>query len=464
MNRSITFLFAGLLFGGSALAQPDLKPSLVYPGDYFPIGSHSFDVLMQNVGSTTVPLNGYKICWQVNNGIVNEALPISPTYGIAPNMPQVRVYGNFMASFPAAGIYKLKVWTRTVSLTDANNSNDTVVKTVKVLPYVPVKNVLMEVFKHQACCPCVEAACYEDSVVSKKSNYAMANIYTPTTDVLYNAEGSTVDSAWNFGHPAILFDRFTFPHASSIQRPVTSFNNSDIVRDMNERDRYFVPLEVSFQSATFNMSTRELKIKVRAKAYDTLQGDMRFNLYLTEDSVKAWQACATPNPNDYYHHHVVRKMCGGPWGLSGSLPNVIYPLQEFTHQFSYIIPTSYNINRMDLIGLVQQYNTDKNKRIILNSNKIDLKSSLTLSTGSVNLSEGEIVVYPNPATNTLFIDSKTGGKLSIVIYEATGKEVMRMNMDTREKAINISKLSSGTYLLMISDGSQIVKRASFIRQ
>lgn len=462
MKLPITNLLAGVLLSGSCLAQADLKPTLVYPGDYFPTGNHTFDVLVQNVGNATVPWNGFKIGWQVNNGTISEVLPATPTYGLGANSPVTRSTGNFSASFPSPGTYKLKVWTRTLTVTDANHANDTFVKTVEVLPYVPPKNVLMEVFKHQACCPCIEAACYEDSVVSQKANYAIANIYTVKSDVLYNAEGRVPDSVWAFGHPAILFDRFIFPHRTSVQRPVSTVNNIDVVNDMHERERYFSPLRVSFHASSFNTTTRELKVKLKARVYDTLSGDLRFNLYLTEDSIVAWQGCATPDPNNYIHRHVVRKMCGGGWGQSGSLPATLYPGQDYLYEFVYTVPTAYKTNRIELIGLVQQYHNDLGKRFVLNSEKIGFNQSLTLSAGKP-VAADDISVYPNPVTDQVFITNSNGKTLTINLLTIDGKELRRTTVTTKS-TLDMSNLPTGSYLLRIADEQSVIKTTTLIKQ
>jgi len=463
MKLSIT-LFAAMACHIISFAQADLTPTLVYPGDYFPVGSHKFDLLMKNNGPTVVPMNGYKIGWQLNNGPITEALPVAPTYGIASSIPPVRVRGNFVVTFSAAGTYQLKVWTRTLTLTDANHANDTLVKTIKVLPYVPNKNVLMEVFKHQACCPCLDAAAYEDSVVSLKANYAIANIYTPPTDVISNPDGKIVDDVWQFAHPAILFDRFTFPHTSDIERPVTSFNNTDLVDDMGERDRYYTPIQVSFHAATFNAGTRLLKVKLKAKAYDALSGDMRFNLYLTEDSVQAWQGCATPNANNYYHRHVLRHMFGGPWGQAGSIPAALTANQEVYYEFSYTLPANYNLGRLEMIGLVQRYDADSSKRVILNSEKMSFGNALTLGVAEATANNSDILVYPNPVTDKLTISNNSSKVQTAILNDVAGKRIFSRMLNPGNHTIDMSMLPPGNYELTIKSGNDHVKTMKLIKK
>lgn len=450
MRLSTTLLLAFICNLG-ANAQADLTPTLVFPGSYFPVGTHTFDVMMKNVGTTTVPMNGYKICWQLNNGPVTESLAATPTYGIASNMQIVRITGNFSVSFPSPATYKLKVWTKTLSVTDGNHANDTFVKTVKVLPYVPPKNVLMEVFKHQACCPCIGAAEYEDSVVSSKANYAVVNIYTPPTDDIYNAEGSAVNAVFNLAHPAFFFDRYKFVYANSLDRNIYLMNGSDYLEDMNERDRYFEPVEVSFFSSSYDATARLLKVKLKARFYDTVTGDLRFNLYVTEDSVQAWQGCAVPDPYQYYHKHVLRKMCGGSWGQQGSIPATVLPGQDKFYEFTYTIPATYKLNHLDVIGLVQRYDADSTQRTILNSVKASFNNVLTLGSDGITNRNIELRVFPNPVGDFVFVELPNDTKETEVhVVSADGKIVVaRRIMNGAKNKVDVSFLPPGIYSLVV---------------
>jgi hypothetical protein len=452
MKISLCFLTVILLSGGSVFAQADLKPLLVFPADYLPTGTHTFDVMVQNIGSTTVQVGGHKIGWQVNDGPVTEATPTAPLYPLAANMPQAaRVRGNFSVTLSIPGTYKLKVWTRTTSLQDANLVNDTIVKTVKVLPYTPIKNVLLEVFKHQACCPCLPAAHYEDTVIAPLPTYAIANIYTPATDVLlYNADGSAVNALYNLAHPAVFFDRYKFPYAYKLDRSFYTMGSDYQLEDMWEREKYYSPIEVSFTSANFNTTSRELKVKIKAKFYDTVSGDYRFNLYVTEDSVKAWQGCALPDPYDYYHMRVLRHMSGGPWGDAASLGSIQYPGDVKYYEMTYTVPANFKTSQMNLIGMVQHYDADKNNRSIANSAQMRLTNALTLGVNELSQAFADIQVYPNPVQHKLII--KSGGVTGFTSAELTdinGKLIKTVNIRQAETIVDMSCLPSGMYTLTL---------------
>ena len=456
MKITLTFLIATLLWSGSVFGQADLKPLLIFPVDYLPTGTHTFDVMVQNIGSTTVPVGGHKIGWQINNGPVTEATPTAPLYPLAANMAQgARVRGNFSILLSTPGTYKLKVWTRTTILPDANLVNDTLVKTVKVLPYTPVKNVLMEVFKHQACCPCLPAAHYEDTVIAPLPNYAIANIYTPVTDVLlYNADGSTVNALYNLAHPAVFFDRYKFPYAYDLDRGFYTMGTDYQLEDMWEREKYYSPVEVSFTSASFNALSRELKVKIKATFYDTVSGDYRFNLYVTEDSVKAWQGCALPDPYDYYHMRVLRHMAGGPWGDAASLGNIQYPGDVRFYEMTYTVPAGYQTSQMNLIGMVQHYDADQNNRSMLNSAQMRLANALTLPVKDLAETLEDIRLYPNPVHDKFTIDLGNVSKdTRAELTDVHGKLVKSIVIRQTETSVDVSQLPAGVYNVTIYGSS-----------
>jgi hypothetical protein len=449
--KSIALLISALVINLFASAQADLKPVEVYPVDYLPIGTHSFDVTVLNIGTTTV--TSFKICWRINNGPVTEATPTAPTYPLAGNMMNpARTRGNFTISFTATGTYKLKVWTKTVSVPDNNNTNDTIVKTVKVMNNLPVKNVLMEVFKHQACCPCFPAANYEDTAVAPLANYFIANIYTSSTDVIYNKDGDTVNDVYGLAHPNVFFDRYKFPHAYTLERGFYTLNNDYFLTDMHEREKYYEPVSVTFSSGSYNSTTRLLKVKLKAKFYDTVAGDLRFNLYLTEDSIKAWQGCAIPDPYDYYHMRVLRVMLGGPWGLAGAIPSVVYPGDEKFYEFSYTVPATYNISRINLIGFMQNFNTDPQKRKVHNSSRIAFNNIGSLSVSNpLALDQAEI--FPNPVTDFVEVNipKSPTAHYTAELYDLNGKLLRKELVNASRFRIDMKEIIPGNYLLRIYD-------------
>ena len=75
-----------------------------------------------------------------------------------------------------------------------------------------------------------------------------------------------------------------------------------------------------------------------------------------------------------------------------------------------------------------------------------------LATGEVAAENKKVVLYPNPAKET--VNFKNADKIkSVDIFESTGRKIRTVKMDGKE--MNVSDLKSGNYYLEISlkDGS-----------
>lgn len=79
-------------------------------------------------------------------------------------------------------------------------------------------------------------------------------------------------------------------------------------------------------------------------------------------------------------------------------------------------------------------------------------SSSTLATANTN--KKEISVYPNPVKETLNIGAAASDKVSVVIYDLTGKMV---KTSTATK-INVSNLPKGSYIVEITTGNTTVSK------
>jgi hypothetical protein len=69
-----------------------------------------------------------------------------------------------------------------------------------------------------------------------------------------------------------------------------------------------------------------------------------------------------------------------------------------------------------------------------------------LSVSSIGTSNGNISVYPNPATDKLTIEN-AGVGTSLEVYDVVGKLMLRTKLESAKEQIDISHLSPGMYLL-----------------
>ncbi|MBU2652156.1 MAG: T9SS type A sorting domain-containing protein [Bacteroidetes bacterium] len=68
---------------------------------------------------------------------------------------------------------------------------------------------------------------------------------------------------------------------------------------------------------------------------------------------------------------------------------------------------------------------------------------------------GSFIAYPNPVTDYLFIScDQEVGNASVSILNTHSQEVYHDHMDRQSKSFNVSHLSSGLYLLRLSNGHE----------
>ena len=76
----------------------------------------------------------------------------------------------------------------------------------------------------------------------------------------------------------------------------------------------------------------------------------------------------------------------------------------------------------------------------------------------------EISFYPNPVTNVMYIENKTGIQ-EIRIHNLLGQEVVRMRLDNRRSyQLNIGHLEKGIYILSVFGEKSFKGTAKFIKQ
>jgi len=443
-------------------AQADLAIVNIYPLDRTVPGTYHFYLTAQNLGAAG---SAYTIYWQLDNGAINNVTPTNPpSISAGPTIPMLLDDPGFTLTLSSVGIHTFKVWIKATSTNDINHANDTLTKTIKVYSYLPPKNIVLEIYKHKDCGPCYPAAEYEDSVLAFKPNYSIVNIFPFSVDGdLYNADGEQYQDSFSFPHPAPVFDRFKFPFYPDIQTSFFATSNSYFLQGLGLRDNDFQPIEVSFKQVTYDAATQLLKVKLQAQFYDTLQGDLRFNLYITEDSLLGYQALA-PDPNNYYHKHVLRMMAGGTWGAQGSIPATVYTGNSEQYEFQVTVPASWNLSNVTLIGMVETYTGDKYNSNILNSCKASFAQTLSAQTIAF---KPNITLYPIPAANKIFIDitdlPNANKGTPVCIYDVTSKIVIQKTISSGNNPIDISGIPAGIYTIRFMNGTYVGKFSKVIK-
>jgi hypothetical protein len=78
--------------------------------------------------------------------------------------------------------------------------------------------------------------------------------------------------------------------------------------------------------------------------------------------------------------------------------------------------------------------------------------------GVPEIDHAEISIYPNPFTHSLTIQSHSSGKKEIILFDVTGKEILRQQTSEAEIKLNTEGISAGFYLLRVEgENFKVVK-------
>jgi hypothetical protein len=88
------------------------------------------------------------------------------------------------------------------------------------------------------------------------------------------------------------------------------------------------------------------------------------------------------------------------------------------------------------------------------SSNIEGTLLITISNQTVGLSQNlntPIKVYPNPATNNLYVENPNGDNLALVVYDLLGGKILEKSTNELMNSLDISSLKNGLYFIQISN-------------
>ena len=93
------------------------------------------------------------------------------------------------------------------------------------------------------------------------------------------------------------------------------------------------------------------------------------------------------------------------------------------------------------------------------------QACLTINRGDVGVNEiaaGEINVYPNPATDVIYVANAEGAQVSV--FDMNGRMVNSVESASANQAIDASSLAKGMYIVRIVDGQNVTtKKVNVVR-
>ncbi|MCF8364868.1 MAG: choice-of-anchor D domain-containing protein [Bacteroidales bacterium] len=101
---------------------------------------------------------------------------------------------------------------------------------------------------------------------------------------------------------------------------------------------------------------------------------------------------------------------------------------------------------------------------LFETNGLSLIDDLKLNTvGVAELNSFDARIYPNPASDKLFIDFENVQPVNVVLYDVKGQVVLEQNLTELRNQLDISKLRGGVYLIRL-EGENIQKTERIIKK
>ena len=76
----------------------------------------------------------------------------------------------------------------------------------------------------------------------------------------------------------------------------------------------------------------------------------------------------------------------------------------------------------------------------------------------------EVIIFPNPTEDVLIIRTRTFANVRYTLNDAQGKLVLQDKLSAEQTAIQVSKLATGSYSLLLNNEIQNLKTFKLIKQ
>lgn len=428
------------------------------------------------------PITSVEVSYKVNGGAA-----VAQTFSglnIAPNGTYNFSHGTPIAA--NSGEQNIEVSITAVNgASDDDASNDVANSATSVIANAPTKKVMLVDHTGAWCQFCPDGTVIFENILADLTLGANTiGIAMHVGDAMEIPAGDEVSTTFVSGYPNGSVDFYKFSDQSDVGMSRTVWQAK-----VAQRMQMLSPVAVSVDAVTYNAANRQMQVTVKADFKTDISTDeMRFNLYVLEDSVVGSGTgydqvnyYNTQAGHPYYgagnpivgfvHNHTVRAMLGGAWGEAGSLPATVTDGNSYTHTFTYILPAGYNYEKIKLVGMVQMYDPNNvENRAVLNSDEVQLTTAT--STQPVFDDVASLNMFPNPATDrlTLELDIHEAGDVNIDLMNVQGQVLRSISngyMNTGFHTVNWgidNDIPTGMYLLRIKVGEQsVMKKLSIMK-
>lgn len=285
------------------------------------------------------------------------------------------------------------------------------------------------------------------------------------------------------GYPSALVDRMSVIDPSEMEEDFLT--------------RILVAPKASIENgATWNATTRELKVSTSATFLSSATNSYKLGIVLTEDEVTGTGSGysqsnayannaagamggfeALPNPvpaSQMVYDHVARAIQPSFTGASNSFPATVNTGETHTITATFTIPASWDETKIHIVGLLfnPQGKIDNAGKATITeavANGFVTGTDVTVGLNDLSQIDDLVQVYPNPATTTVSVNLqiKEQSEVAISVTDIAGKEISSKNYGQMNGAsvitINTSNTPAGVYFVNVKMNNAVTQKKVIIQ-
>ena len=157
-------------------------------------------------------------------------------------------------------------------------------------------------------------------------------------------------------------------------------------------------------------------------------------------------------------------MMTGAMGLSGMQLDANYQLADQSQNPFPLLTASF-MEENDLTGTFEVCLTAYIFGSATDNDLSNNQKCLNVTRGGTGINEvaeGEVNVYPNPATTVINIDNAEGAQVSV--FDINGRMISNVESASANQTIDASNFAKGMYIVRIANGNNVItKKVSVVR-
>lgn len=433
-------------------------------------------VVVRNLGTT--PITSFDIDVEYNGNTITKTvtglnLASLATTTVTMNGPLTLAAGNIPMTATVSNVN---------GGTDLDANDDELSISTNPLAAAVGKMVVGEEGTGTWCQWCPRGAVFMDRMETKYAQY-WAGIAVHNGDPMVVADYDAGMGGLIAGYPSALVDR------------MSAIDPSEMEEDFLTRVQVAPKASIE-NGATWNSTTRELKVSVSATFLSSATNAYKLGIVLTEDEVTGtggnynqsnayagggqgamggFESLPNPVPAaQMVYDHVARAIKPSFTGYANSFPATVNTGETHTITATFILPASWDETKIHIVGLL--FNPagkidNAGKATITEAVANGLETGTDVTAGLEDLSQIDdlVQVYPNPATTAVSVSLqiKEQSDVTISVTDIAGKEISSKNYGQMNGAsvitINTSNTPAGVYFVNVKMNHAITQKKVIIQ-